>query len=381
MKRVWLCALVCAVLLCGCRKAEPQPRQAEAPPKTEQTALPAPSEQPDGRELAEECAAVYRTVTGDLTFLISVEGADGSAVTLDMTPLNAGSAAGRETRFATDFQWSEAEEADWLSQTGALVTLADGDSHARIQCRTEGDVLCWRAGGESFYARATGSERPFCRILLDPAEDELERRIWGRTVSGTFAPAGKMAETVAEGYRALPDWVSRKPLDMQVERVELYDTYEGTPRQLCCSLFFRVQADAPHWQVGDGSRDEDGYHLWSTAVRLEQNSGGAWQVAERNPDGVFVVLPFDWDTATPEQLMEAFFRSGGETNRRRIPDRLLELPEEELARLPDLLSRCSEMEVKLLCGALGSRVKAGGGKWTMETLQPVMGAFDIYLDA
>ena len=35
----------------------------------------------------------------------------------------------------------------------------------------------------------------------------------------------------------------------------------------------------------------------------------------------------------------------------------------------------------LLCGALGNRVKEGGSPWTMETLQPVMGAFDIYLDA
>jgi len=94
-----------------------------------------------------------------------------------------------------------------------------------------------------------------------------------------------------------------------------------------------------------------------------------------------VELPFDWDRATLEQLTEAFFLSGGETNRRRIPDRILELPEEELARLPELLSVSSEMEVKLLCGALGNRVKEGGSPWTMETLQPVMGAFDIYLDA
>ena len=380
MKRVWPAILLCAVLLCGCRKAEPQPRQAEEPPKTEQAALPPEQTEPEGRTLAEDCAAVYRTVTKDLTFLISVEGADGSAVTLDMTPHNAAEAAGREAQFAADFQWSEADEEDWLSQAGDLVTLADGDSPARIQCRTEGDVICWRTGGATTYASVTDSGgMPFSRLLLEPAEEELERRIWAQTVSGTFAPAGKMAEAVAAGYRNLPDWVGRKPLDMQVERVELYDTYEGTPRQLCCSLFFRVPEEtAP---LAGGLWNEAGDHLWSTTVRLEQNSDGAWRVAERDTGRLFVELPFDWDTAAPEQLMEAFFRSGGETNRRRIPDRLLELPEEELARLPDLLAQCSEMEVKLLCGALGSRVKAGGSQWTMETLQPVMGAFDIYLDA
>ena len=396
MKRVWMGALLCAVLLCGCGKTESeQPRQLEAPPKMEQTVLPAERIQPDGRELAEDCGMVYRTVTKDLTFLISVEGADGAASTLDMTPFNAGAAEGREAQFAVDFQWSEADEADWLAQTGDLVTLADGDSPARIQCRTEGDVICWRTSGATSYARVTDTgetQQPhrFSRLLLELAEKEMERRAWAQTVSGTFAPAGKMAEAVADWYRNLPDWVSWKPLDMQVERVELYDTYEGEPQQLCCSLFFRVKVedpaslDAAHWQAGGGLRDEnaDGDHLWSTAVRLERDKSGGWRVAEKDTDGVFVVLPFDWETATLEQLTEAFFRSGGETNSRRIPERMLALPEEELARLPDLLAQRSEMEVKLLCGALGTRVKAGGSRhWTLETLQPVMGAFDIYLDA
>ncbi len=377
----WLAVLLCAVLLCGCRRAEPeQSRQAEEPPKTEQTALSPEQTEPEGRALAEDCAAVYRTVTKDLTFLISVEGADGSAAALDMTPLNAAEAAGREGQFTTEFQWSEADKEDWLSQAGNLVTLADGDSQVRIQCRTEGDVICWRTSGATTYARVTGADQLFSRLLLDLAEDEMERRVWAQTVSGTFAPAGKMAEAVAEGYRNLPDWVSWKPLDMKPERVELYDTYEGTPRQLCCNLFFRVQAEDPA-SLDAGLWNEAGDHLWSTTVRLEQDRNGAWRVAERNIGGVFVVLPFDWETATLEQLTEAFFRSGGETNRRRIPDRLLELPEEELARLPDLLAQCSEMEVKLLCGALGNRVKEGGSQWTMETLQPVMSAFDIYLDA
>ena len=137
------------------------------------------------------------------------------------------------------------------------------------------------------------------------------------------------------------------------------------------------------WQVGDGLRetDEDGYSLWSTTLRMERNDAGAWRVAEKNIGGVFVQLPFEEEHASLEQLAGAFFRSGGETNRRRIPDRILELPEEELARLPDLLAQYSVMEVKLLCGALGNRVKEGNSLWTMETLQPVMGAFDIYLDA
>lgn len=394
MKRVWVGALLCAVLLCGCRKAEPeQPPKPEEPAKTEQTALPAEQAQPDGRPLAEDCAAVYRTVTKDLTFLISVEGADGSASALDMTPHNAAAAEGREDAFAADFRWEEADEADWAAQTGALVTLADGDSPARIQCRTEGDVVCWRKSGAVSYARVTETgetQQPhrFSALLLELAEDEMERRAWALSVGGTFAPAGKMAEAVAAYYRALPEWVSWKPLDMQVERVELYDTYEGEPQQLCCNLFFRVQVEDPAspdmtpWQLGDGLRDadENGYHLWSTTVRMEKEDDGAWRVAEKDIGGVFVALPFG-EEATLEQLTEAFYRSGGETNRRRIPDRMLALPEAELARLPDLLQSRSEMEVKLLCGALGSRVKAGAGGWTMETLQPVMGAFDIYLDA
>lgn len=397
MKRVWVGILLCAVLLCGCRKTESvQPQRQQEEPVTEQAPISAEQPEEGGGELAGECAAAYRAITEDLMFLISVEGTDGSSSALDMTPDNAAMARGREAVFAETFRWDEAAEEDWLAQTeeqGHLLTLADSDSQTRIQCRTESDVICWRMGGGAVrYAEVTdvGAEsHRFSKLLLDLAEDELERQAWSQTVSGTFAPAGKMAEAIAAWYRELPGWVSWKPLDMKVERVELYDTYEGMPRQLCCNMLFRVKADDPEsvdmtpWQVGDGlrERDEDGYWLWSTTVRMERDDAGVWRVAEKDIGGVFVELPFDWDHATLEQLVEAFFLSGGETNRRRIPDRLLELPEEELARLPELLKVRSEMEVKLLCGALGNRVKEGNSPWTIETLQPVMGAFDIYLDA
>lgn len=401
MKRVWIGVLLCAVLLCGCHRPEPvQPQNREEAPETEQTPASVQQEAADDSELAGECAAVYRAITEDLMFLISVEGTDGSSSALDMTPCNAEMARGRESAFSMEFQWREAEEEDWLAQTeeqGHLLTLADSDSQTRIQCRTEGDVICWRMGGGPVrYAVVTDvSEEPleshrFSKLLLDLAEDEMERQAWAQSVSGTFAPAGKMAEAVAAWYRQLPGWVSWKPLDMNVERVELYDTYEGQPQQLCCNMFFRVRVDDPEsvdmipWRVGDGLRemDEDGCYLWSTTLRMERDNGGVWRVAEKDIGGVFVVLPFDWESATLEQLTEAFFLSGGETNRRRIPDRMLELPEEELVGLPELLEMCSEMEIKLLCGALGNRVKEGGSrKWTLETLQPVMGAFDVYLDA
>lgn len=401
MKRVWIGVLLCAALLCGCRRSEPvQLQSREEAPETEQTPVSVEPAEEDDRELAGECAAAYRAITEDLMFLVSVEGTDGSSSALDMTPDNAAMARGREAAFSMEFQWREAEEEDWLAQTeaqGDLLTLADSDSQTRIQCRTESDVISWRmGGGAARYAVVTDvSAEPleshrFSKLLLDLAEDEVERQAWAQTVSGTFAPAGKMAETVAAWYRELPGWVSWKPLDMAVERVELYDTYEGEPQQLCCNMLFRVKVDDPEsvdmtpWQVGDGLRemDEDGYHLWSTTLRMERNTGGVWRVAEKDIGGVFVELPFDWESATLEQLTEAFFLSGGETNRRRIPDRILELPEEELARLSELLKVRSEMEIKLLCGALGNRVKEGGSReWTLEKLQPVMGAFDIYLDA
>lgn len=400
MKRVWAGILLCAVLLCGCRKTESvQPQRQKEGPVAEQAPVSAEQPKADGGDLAGECAAAYRAITEDLTFLISVEGTDGDSSALDMNPDNAASAQGREAAFAMEFQWKETDEEAWLDQTeeqGHLITLADSDSQTRIQCRTESDVICWRmGGGAARYAEVTEvSMAPpephrFSRLLLDLAEDELERQAWNQSVSDTFAPAGKMAEAVAAWYRKLPGWVSWKPLDMQVERVELYDTYEGKPQQLCCNMLFRVKVDDPEsvdmipWQVGDGLRDmdEDGYALWSATLRMERNDDGAWRVAEKDGGGVFVQLPFEEEHASLEQLAGAFFRSGGETNRRRIPDRILELPEEELARLPDLLAQYSEMEVKLLCGALGNRVKEGNSLWTMETLQPVMGAFDIYLDA
>ena len=59
--------------------------------------------------------------------------------------------------------------------------------------------------------------------------------------------------------------------------------------------------------------------------------------------------------------------------------RLLPGPRRGAVSIPASKSQAHRL---LLCGALGSRVKQGGGQdWTLETLQPVMGAFDIYLDA
>ena len=113
MKRVWIGVLLCAVLLCGCRRAESARIQnREEIPAAEQTPVSTIPEEADGSELAEECAEVYRVITEDLMFLISVEGTDGSSSALDMTPDNAATARGREAAFAMEFQWDEAEEED-----------------------------------------------------------------------------------------------------------------------------------------------------------------------------------------------------------------------------------------------------------------------------
>lgn len=402
MKRVWIALLLCAGMLCGCQKQEQPQQPAQEPEKqtTEQVPPVESDETAAGEELAAACQAAYRTMAADSTFIISIQGADGAASTLDIAPEFAASELVAGPLPVAKYEWTPAEAEDWDAQTeeqGYLVIAADGDSRTTIQCRTGGDIVCWRQGGEAMrYARVVNpledqkfGEGKFARELVSIAEYLVEQEAWESTVSQTFAPAGKMAEAIAAYYRDIPDWVSWKPLDMKVNSVELYDTYEGTPEQLCCNMLFRIKVQDPaapsasHWQLGDGLRDQDtqGYHLWSATLRMEKNSSGVWRVAERN-SGVFVELPFDLAEASLEQLVDVFFRTGGQTHDWRVPSAILALPEKELKALPEFLEERGEMEVKLLCGALGSCLKKGGDwAWTLETLQPVMGAYDVYLDA
>lgn len=393
MKRVFACLLLAAVLMAGCGKkqAAPAPEQAPAPKADV------------GRTLAADCAGAYAAMTEDLTFLVSVEEADGTVTTLDITPDNAWNVAGRENLFALSYDWSPAEAADWeaLPAGGTLWTLADADSQTTIQCRSDSDLVRWqRSGGAVRYASAVNPregepyEGKFCRLLAVIAEDAVSAGVWDVTAAGTLSPAEAaeaLGEQVAENYRAVPAWVTWKPEDAAFGGAVVYDWYKGQPENFCCGLGLRVKLADPegegggYWQAGAGLNipDEGGYYGWGRAALVKKDAAGNWYIADRGTGGYSVELPLDsLDSASLEQLTDAFFLTEGSTHDWLLPFYILSRSPAELSALPALLDGRTEDEARELCRLLADCAEntKESWPWTMEELARTLGAYgrDLY---
>ena len=393
MKRVFTCLLLAAVLLAGGRErpTDPAPAQAPAP-------------QADaGQALAADCAGAYAAITEDLTFLVSVEEADGTVTTLDITPDNAWNVEGRENLFAISYDWSPAEAGDWEALPaggGTLFTLADADSQTTIQCRSDSDLVRWqRGGGAVSYASAVNwregepYEGKLCRLLAIIAEDAVSARVWDVTADGALSPeeaAEALGEQVAANYCTVPDWVTWKPEDACFGGSNVYDWYKGQPENFCCGLGLRAKLAGPMgegggpWQAGTGldEPDGDGYYGWGKAALVKKNASGNWYIADRGTGGYSVELPLgSLDSASLEQLTDAFFLTEGSTHDWLLPYYILSCSERELSALPALLDGRTEDEVRELCRLLADCAESTkeSWPWTLEDLAEALGEYGQYL--
>ena len=105
-------------------------------------------------------------------------------------------------------------------------------------------------------------------------------------------------------------------------------------------------------------------------------------VADYGTGGYYVELPVREETATAEQLVEAFRLTEGESHDRMIPIRLLSLSETELAKLPEAMDTLPEETAKDLCRRLEEQLDATkeSGGWVLEDLREVLGPYARYLD-
>ena len=395
MKRVFTCLLLAAVLLAGCGKKQTDP----APEKD-------PAPQADaGQALAADCAGAYAAITEDLTFLVSVEEADGTVTTLDITPDNAWNVAGRENLFALCYDWSPAEAGDWEALPaggGTLFTLADADSKTTIQCRSDSDLVRWqRGGGAVSYASAVNPregepyEGKLCRLLAIIAEDAVSAQMWDAAADDALSPeeaAEELGERVAENYRAVPAWVTWKPEDAAFGGSIVFDWYKGQPENFCCGIGLRVSLADPegeggsYWQAGAGlgEPDEDGCYGWGCEALVKKNEAGDWYIAGRGTGGYTVELPLEsLDSASLEQLTDAFFLTEGSTHDWLLPFYILSRSQAELSALPALLDQRTEDEARALCRLLADCAEntKESWPWTLENLEEALGEYGPYLRA
>lgn len=377
MKRL-LPLLLSLVLLCGCTAKEPA--APETPPAEAPAASSAPVSAPDA---AAQAAEVYSAILAQGGSTVSVEEPGVGDMTLELT-------LGISKEFLTEADWSAVDEEDWealvnTSDRGLLIALSSADGLTAIRCC--GDLVMVEAAGESAWFQAEGVYQEF----LAMAVDAVDCAVWDVTAEGSLSPqeaAVKMNEAVAENYRNVPDWVEWKPLDVQVGGTGVFDIYWGHPQQFCANFGLRVKVeDVTHgrygyWQAGAGlgEMDSEGYCGYGAQVQAVKNEAGDWSFRGRGTGGASVILPRKEGENSLELLVEDFFLTEGESHDWHIPDTILECTAEEMARLPEILTRRGEKDAKALCTALGKCLREQDyWAWDLETLGSALGDYGKYL--
>jgi len=408
VKRVWMLLMI-FLLLSGCGKGETKPSEEEVPPQ--ETAAETVSEewtaerQAESDALAAKAAAVYAAIT-EGPFTVWVTEPDETVTTLEILPgVNDWNVKDREKSFPYTYQWSEATYEDWVElwtgpDCGNMITLAAPEEMSLAAC-AGGDVVELMDCGTATYLRAVNPkagtesfEWTLGEMLQNViAADALGYEMWNVTADGSLHPqeaAEQMLEQIAANYRAAPEWAPWKPVDTLAGGTGVFDIYWGEPQEFCCGMSLRLKFDDPmgeranRWQAGAGlsEPDAEGYCGYGAEVHIRRNENGDWQYVERGSGG-YTVMPQNRDHKPQlEWLAETFCLTEGVTHDWHIPYRILDLPKEELARLPEVLGELTEADARDLCAVLGENLRQFDyWGWTAETLRPLLGSYGGWLDA
>ena len=399
---------------------EPEKEEAEAPGETEEPTRPAgPEEVPEetaevqegaeplsGEALAASAMEAYAKITEELTFTLNVWWDEEESITLSITPETAWNVEGRENLFPISYQWEPSSASkfglQWtnIEHRGLLFTMTALDGETTLRCCTGGDVVLWTVNGEAHYACVTAAaegESGLSGLLQGIAEDALwDAAFYGPTVDGAETDyeevARQLGAAMAENVRAVPDWVTWKPLDFRAGGVSVFDAYYGEPENFCAGLGFRLRLDSPDsamansWQAGGGlgEPDADGYYGWGRAALVRKNAAGDWSCADMGTGGYSAELPLSaaGEKAPLSELVDAFFLTEGTSHDWLVPNYILYHTAEEMEALPALLDRRTDAEARALCAALGTCLRdADYWDWTTETLARALGSYGAYLDA
>ena len=400
MKRILICGMLLA-MLAGCGTAGEQ-----MPEEAPEEILEGETEPLSGEELVSSAMAAYAAITKDLTFTLDVTTEDAEPLSLSITPASAWNVEGRENLFPDSYRWEPSSAStfgvQWtdMENRGLCFTMTAPDGEATLRCCTGRDAVMWNVDGEAHYAQVTAAEDGgpgLGDLLRGIAEDALWAAAFSApTVDGTETDYAEIArqlnEAMAESIRAVPDWVSWKPLDFQASGASVFDAYYGQPENFCAGLGFRLLVDDPEgamassWQAGSGlgDPDADGYYGWGGAAAIRKNADGDWSCLGLASGGTQVVLPLSAAGAEAplSELVDAFFLTEGWSHDWIVPYYILEHPAEDMAALPALLDQRTDEEARELCGVLGQCLRdSTWDNWTIETLAAALGRYGAYLDA
>jgi len=405
MKRMLSLLLLLALLLSGCGQGGTKPPAEESAQKTEVPELTEAERQAQSDALAAKAGAVYDATT-ESDFTIWVTEPDGAITTLEvLSGINDWNVQDRENSFPYIYQWSEATSQDWRDQwaaetAGHMVTLAIPEEMSLAAC-TGGDVVEVVDQGTVTYLRAVNPkagaepfEWTFGGMLLNViTADALSYEMWNVTADGSLHPreaAEQMLEQIAANYRSAPDWAPWKPEDTLANETDVFDIYWGEPQEFCCGMRLRLKFDDPfgeranRWQAGAGlsEPDAEGYCGYGAEVYIRKNEAGDWQYVERGSGGYTVNPRNPNHKPLPEWLVETFCLTEGVTHDWHIPYRILDLPKEDLNRLPELLRNIPEEQARDLCAVLGENLRQFDyWDWTVEAFRPLLGEFGPWLGA
>lgn len=389
-------------------KPDPAPEVKPEPvPEPEPEPEPEPSPEPEPEPIPEWTAyamRVYADITGHDEFHVMVWEEDDSRTDLVIQRgVNDWNVDALASCF-TDYEWTRAGSEDWIAmiqQEGydpQLSFYLPGE--ISFTCCEEGDIVEIVDQTKITYLRAVNPEdemsagrKNLYGNLSMVAEDAVSGQIWNVTADGGISPneaAARMAEKIAEQYRAVPDWVSWKAETVRATRAEVFDVYNGEPEEFCFNLGLAVKLadpmapEAGYWQAGAGlgEPDEDGFYSWGQQVLVRKNDEGNWAVVDYGTGG-YTVNP-EWPAEKPwtEWLVELFCLTEGFTHDWVVPNLILSLTPEQLETLPTILDQLTEAESKHLCQTLGTLL-AENDCWILTTddLIPLLGDYAAYLYA
>ena len=400
MRRFLLCGVL-MILLAGCGTAGEQ-----TPEEVPEEVLEGETEALSGEGLVSSAMEAYAAITKDLTFTLDVTAEDAEPLTLSITPESAWNVAGLENLFPDSYQWEPSSAStfgvQWtdMENRGLCFTMTAPDGETTLRCCTGGDAVMWNVDGEAHYAQVTAVEDVgpgLGDLLRGIAEDALrEMSFSAPTVDGAEtdyeAIARQLNEAMAENVRAVPDWVSWKPLDFQAGGASVFDAYYLSLIHISEPTRLRLLVDDPEgamansWQAGSGlgEPDADGYYGYGGAVSIRRNTDGNWSCDGLATGGSSVDLPLSasGEEAPLPELVDAFFLTEGFSHDWLVPCYILEHPAEDMAVLPALLDQRTEEEARALCGVLGDCLRtADYWDWTPETLAAALGSYGAYLNA
>ena len=274
------------------------------------------------------------------------------------------------------YAWSPLSAAEIAGADRSGPVLAFWNERDRITVYAESGVFLWTEGetGEEHWLRPE-PKRDLARAVYDAFMNntvryaEMCRPDMQITVPGTVTDYAEVARLMTEQYVSIlldrPAWYVGVPEDAAVNGVTVFDAYYGEDYpNFCFGMGFylklsqdRTDPDRGVFEAGAGLRDPvaegpyAGWYEWGGEVTAALEDG-VWRFLGMGTGGACAWLPYgvgfgfpaDFDLS-PEQLLDLYFLTWGESRDWRVMYALAHSPVEEVRAELEKLSEEQRQQV------------------------------------